>query len=73
MRITATPEDGSQFVRWTGITNLVAAGYSVSATDAIVEVLSANTQYVGTFSTLPLTTIDSAHRDASLWWMERAI
>jgi uncharacterized protein (TIGR03437 family) len=60
VRITATPEEGSRFVRWTGITNLTAAGYSVSARDATVEVLSANTQYLGMFSTLPLTTIDSA-------------
>jgi len=59
VRITATPEEGSQFIRWIGTTNLSAAGYSVSATDATVEVLSPNTQYLGTFSTLPLTTIDS--------------
>jgi astacin len=60
VRVTATADAGSQFVRWTGTTNLQSSGYSVSATDATVEVLSANTQYLGTFSTLPLTTIDSS-------------
>ena len=74
VRITATPDEGSQFVRWTGTTSLVAAGYSVSATDAIVEVLSANTQYLGTFSTLAVNhnrlrpTGTHRHR-----WMESAI
>ena len=68
VRITATPAEGSQFIRWaaTGTTNLEAAGYSVSATDATVEVLSANTQYLGTFSTLPLTTIDSVPRGRTI-------
>jgi uncharacterized protein (TIGR03437 family) len=62
VHITATPAAGSQFIRWaaTGTTNLAAAGYSVSATDATVEVAFANTQYFGTFSTLPLTTIGSS-------------
>jgi uncharacterized protein (TIGR03437 family) len=60
VRVTAAPAEGSQFVGWTGKTNLGSAGYSVSATDATVEVLLPNTQYLGTFSTLPLTTINSA-------------
>jgi uncharacterized protein (TIGR03437 family) len=62
VRITATPAEGSKFIRWaaTGTTSLSAAGYSVSATDAIVEVLTPNAQYLGTFSNLPVTTIDSA-------------
>jgi astacin len=60
VRVTATPAEGSQFIRWTGLTSLQVAGYSVSATNAIVEVLLPNTQYLGTFSALPLTTIDSA-------------
>ena len=59
VRVTAASAEGSQFIRWSGTTNLQAAGYSVSATDAIVEVLTPNTQYLGTFSALPLTTIDS--------------
>jgi uncharacterized protein (TIGR03437 family) len=60
VRVTATPSDGSQFVRWTGNQSLQTSGASVSATDAIVEVLLANSQFVGTFSTLPLTTIGSS-------------
>ncbi len=62
VRITATPAEGSQFIRWaaTGTTSLSAAGYSVSATDAVVEVLAPNAQYLGTFSSLPVTTIDSS-------------
>ena len=60
VRVTATPSDGSQFVRWTGNTDLQASGSSVSATDATVEVLLANSQFVATFSTLPLTTIGSS-------------
>jgi uncharacterized protein (TIGR03437 family) len=60
VRITATPAEGSQFIRWTGTTNLQSSGYSVSATDATVEVLLANSQFLGTFTTLPLTTIDSS-------------
>src|ERR1035437_3189672 len=59
VRVTATADAGSQFIRWTGATNLGSAGYSVSATDATVEVLLPNTQYLGTFTTVPLTTIDS--------------
>ena len=61
VRITATPAAGSQFIRWaaTGTTYLGSAGYGVSATDATVEVMAPNTQYLGTFTTLPLTTIDS--------------
>ena len=60
VHVTATPSAGSQFVRWTGNTNLQASGNSVSATDATVEVLLANSQFVATFSTLPLTTISSS-------------
>jgi len=61
VRITATPAAGSQFVQWVanGTTNFEASGNSLSTTDATVEVLVPNTQYLGTFSTLPLTTIDS--------------
>lgn len=59
VRVTATPAAGSQFVRWTGTTNLGSAGYGVSAADATVEVLTANTQYQGNFSTQSLTTIDT--------------
>ena len=62
VRVTATPAAGSQFIRWTGTTNLGSAGYSVSATDVTVEVLLPNTQYLGTFSTLPLATVDSIPR-----------
>ncbi len=60
VHVTATPSAGSQFVRWTGNIDLQASGASVSATDATVEVLLANSQFVGTFSTLPLTTIGSS-------------
>ncbi len=60
VRVTATPAAGSQFVRWTGSTDLQSSGNSVSATDATVEVLLANSQFLGTFSTLPLTTIGSS-------------
>ena len=60
VRVTATPSAGSQFVRWTGTTNLQASGNSVSAADATVEVLLPNSQFVATFSTLPLTTIGSS-------------
>ena len=60
VHVTATPSAGSQFVRWTGNTDLQASGNSVSATDATVEVLLANSQFIGTFSTLPLTTIGSS-------------
>jgi uncharacterized protein (TIGR03437 family) len=61
VRITATPAAGSEFIRWAanGTTNFEASGNSLSTTDATVEVLVPNTQYLGTFSTLPLTTIDS--------------
>jgi uncharacterized protein (TIGR03437 family) len=61
VRVTATPAVGSQFVRWVanGTTNFEATGSSLSTPDATVEVLVPNTQYLGTFSTLPLTTIDS--------------
>jgi|GEM_PF-1687033 len=60
VHLTATPAAASQFIRWTGTTNLQSSGYSVSATDATVEVLLANSQFLGTFTTLPLTTIDSS-------------
>ena len=60
VRVTATPAAGSQFIRWTGTTNLQSSGYGVSATDATVDVLLANSQFLGTFTTLPLTTIDSS-------------
>ncbi|MCX6629733.1 MAG: M12 family metallopeptidase, partial [Candidatus Solibacter sp.] len=64
VRVTATPAEGSQFIRWvaTGTTNLEASGSSLSTADATVQVQSANTQYLATFSTLPLTTIDSNPR-----------
>jgi uncharacterized protein (TIGR03437 family) len=60
VRVTATPAAGSQFIRWTGTTNLQSSGYGVSATDATVDVLLANSQFLGTFTALPLTTIDSS-------------
>jgi len=60
VRVTATPAAGSQFIRWTGTTNLQSSGYGVSTTDATVDVLLPNSQFLGTFSTLPLTTIDSS-------------
>ncbi|MEO8596764.1 MAG: M12 family metallopeptidase [Candidatus Solibacter sp.] len=61
VRITATPAEGSQFVRWaaTGTTALSAANVSVSTTDAVVQVAAANTQYLGTFTTSTVTTIKS--------------
>src|ERR1035437_470697 len=60
VHVTATPAAGSKFIRWTGTTNLQSSGYSVSATDATVELLLANSQFLGPFTTLPLTTIDSS-------------
>lgn len=61
VRVTAAPAAGSQFIRWlaNGTTNFEASGNSLSTADATVEVLLPNTQYRGTFTTLPLTTIDS--------------
>jgi hypothetical protein len=42
VRISATPAEGSQFIRWaaTGTTNLESAGYSVSTADATIEVIA---------------------------------
>jgi uncharacterized protein (TIGR03437 family) len=59
VRVSATPSEGNQFVRWTGTTNLGASGYSVSAPTAIIEVALPNSQFLASFSAAPLTTIDS--------------
>ena len=61
VRINASPTAG-EFMGWTGTLNLSAAGYGASAADATVQVISANSQYLATFSTLPLATIDSNPR-----------
>jgi uncharacterized protein (TIGR03437 family) len=66
VRVTAAPAAGSQFIRWTGTTNLQSSGYGVSATDATVDVLLANSQFLGTFTALPLTTIDSSPQGRTL-------
>jgi astacin len=66
VRVTATPSAGSQFIRWTGTTNLQSSGYGVSTTDATVDVLLPNSQFLGTFSALPLTTIDSSPRGRTI-------
>jgi uncharacterized protein (TIGR03437 family) len=60
VRVTAAAAAGSQFIRWTGTTNLQSSGYGVSATDATIDVMLANSQFLGTFTALPLTTIDSS-------------
>jgi uncharacterized protein (TIGR03437 family) len=59
VRVTATADAGSQFLAWTGYTNLQASGYSISAASAIIDVALTNSRFLANFSTAPLTTIDS--------------
>jgi uncharacterized protein (TIGR03437 family) len=59
VRVTATPQAGSQFVRWTGTTNLQANRLSVSAADAALEVGVPNSNFLANFTTAPLSVVDS--------------
>lgn len=60
--VKAVPESGSRFIRWNGTTNLGAAGLSVSATNARVQLFGGAVNYQGAFTAAPLHVVDSNPR-----------
>jgi uncharacterized protein (TIGR03437 family) len=65
-RVTATPEAGNKFIRWTGTTNLNAAGESVSSASARVQVSGGSPNYLASFTSTPLHVVDSQPRGAQV-------
>ena len=63
---TAVPGPGSQFIRWTGSTFLSASGASVSALSPVVQMGNGASNYQGTFTSGPVTTIDSKPQGATV-------
>jgi uncharacterized protein (TIGR03437 family) len=62
--VSATPEAGSRLIRWTGSTYLQSVGQSISASPARVLMQGGPSSYQATFTTGPVTTIDSKPRGA---------
>lgn len=57
--VQASPASGSVFVSWGTSTDLLANGESGSASSVVSEVLNPSTQFLATFSSSPVTTVDS--------------
>jgi uncharacterized protein (TIGR03437 family) len=65
-RVTATPDAGSKFIRWSGTTGFNAAGASVSAASVRVQVAGAPPNYLASFTSAPLHVVDSQPRGAQV-------